>query len=163
MRKTKTSPRLYNFLFLAAAMFSSVSVISTSHAQPLPQFPSYAERFRILAQTLLAAQKSATPGEAGLRDSAAERAVQDLLVLSPEVVRDTVLQSVLRMREAQLETENTTTSEALCANHTAAIVSGLLAGQTWARKSKYTGRQTDCLIGRQACRQTSRQTGIQTG
>ena len=139
MRKTKTSPRLYNLLFVAAAIFSSASVISTSHAQPLPQFPSYAERFRILARTLLAAPKSATP-----RDSAAERAVQDLLALSPEVVRDTVLQSVLRMREAVLEAENTTTSEDLCVNHTAAIVSGLIAGQTWALQSKYTGnRLTD--------------------
>ena len=145
MRKTKTSPRLYNLLFVAAAIFSSASVISTSHAQPLPQFPSYAERFRILARTLLAARRNpATPGEAGLRDSAAERAVQDLLALSPEVVRDTVLQSVLRMREAVLEAENTTTSEDLCVNHTAAIVSGLIAGQTWALQSKYTGnRLTD--------------------
>ena len=144
MRKTKTSPRLYNLLFVAAAILSSASVISTSRAQPLPQFPSYAERFRILARTLLAAQKSATPGEAGPRDSAAERAVQDLLALSTEVVRDTVLQSVLRMREAVLEAENTTTSEDLCVNHTAAIVSGLIAGQTWALQSKYTGnRLTD--------------------
>ena len=136
-------------LLLAATLLSSTSLISLTHAQRL-MFPTYTDRFRILAQTLRAAQSSAT--EDGPRDSAGDRAVHDLLDLSPEVVRDAILQSVLGIREVherisaelfqsnqQLDVQNDTS--ALCLNHTAAVILGLIGGESWAIQSKYG--QTD--------------------